>query len=134
MFIGVHFGADAAGSGTGFCVLRPELFVGETLGQVFGDGQRVPHREVAVDQHRHTPRRADARQFGLELRPGRKSVEAQLDLFERNAGLLEQHPRAHRPRRIILVADVEFHGRLVRFKSGMLTGRLRVMLDVCACD
>ena len=40
---GVHFGAHTAGAGPSGLVGRPQVFFGELLGHVFGNGQGVPH-------------------------------------------------------------------------------------------
>ena len=41
-----------------------------------------------------------------------------MHLLERDAGLLHQHPGPHRPRRVVLVADVELHAVSSRVLSG----------------
>ena len=53
----------------------------------------------------------------LKARIGREGVEAHHHFVERDAGLRQQHPGAHRPGRVVLVADVELHGGLCRVDS-----------------
>ena len=55
---------------------RPELLGGEAFGQVFGDGQAVPHREAVVDQQRHAARGREREQRLLERRTRRPSSGA----------------------------------------------------------
>ncbi|MNV27557.1 hypothetical protein D3C71_1187110 [compost metagenome] len=107
----VHLGADAACARTGLGVRGPELLVGVGFGHVFGNRQGVPHDQIAIDQCRHLARGAHGAHHTLELRIGVKAVEAHAHFFKRNARLLEQHPGAHGPGGVVLVADVELeHG------------------------
>ena len=77
---------------------------GELAG-VFADGQRVPDQQRAVPQHRHAPRRAGGDDVARELR----RIERNHALVELEAEVLHEHPRAQRPRRIVLVAHGEQH-------------------------
>jgi len=107
----VHLGTDAAGACAGFGVRGPELFVGMGFGHVFGNRQRVPHHQVAIDQHRHLGGGAHGADGALELRLRVKAVKAHAHFFKDDARLLEQHPGAHGPGRVVLVADIELeHG------------------------
>jgi hypothetical protein len=56
---GVHFIRDRAGMRTRLEVLRPDTGIGELLGHVLRDRQRVPDRQAAIDEHRDPPRGAD---------------------------------------------------------------------------
>jgi hypothetical protein len=44
----MHLGADAAGAGAGGRVGRPQTQGRVCLGEVFGDGQRVPDRDTGT--------------------------------------------------------------------------------------
>ncbi len=59
----VHLGADAARAGALRAVGGPELGFGAGLGQVLGDGERVPHGQSVIDQHRHQPVSDSARRW-----------------------------------------------------------------------
>ena len=87
--------------------------LGEALGQVLGNGQRVPDKQIAVLQQRHLAGRAEGVDVPPKSRARLKGVKAQHHLFKFNAGLLEQHPGPHRPGGVILVANKELeHGGL----------------------
>ena len=79
----------------------PQAGLGLQVVQIFGDRQRLPDRQAAMQQHRHAARRrvlADRR-----LRLGQ--VERHHDLLEVDAGDPGHQPAAQRPRRVVLVAD-----------------------------
>jgi hypothetical protein len=95
------------------------------FGQVFGDGQGVPDGQVTIDQHRHLACGRDAGDRGLELRVGVEAVEAREHFLERNARLAQQHPGAHGPGGVVLVADVELeHGSPAEEKGPQKSGPL----------
>ena len=63
----VHFGADAACAGAHGLISGPQVFVRKLFGQVFGNGQVSPHRQVTVHQQRHLAGGREVLQGGLEL-------------------------------------------------------------------
>ena len=77
---GVHLRGDGAGEGARLGVMRPTD--APDLGGVFAYRERVPDREVAVDQHRHAPRRRDLR----DLRAVIRRIELNDVLVEFEAG------------------------------------------------
>jgi hypothetical protein len=108
----MHLRAHAAGAAARLRVLRPQLAVGEFLGHVFGDRQRVPHREAIVHQRGYAAHRVHFQDGLLEAGVAVKRIEAHHLFLERDARLLEQDPGTHGPGRIVLVADVEGEHRL----------------------
>ena len=75
------------------------------LAGVFADRQRIPHQQRAMPQDRHAPGGAGGGDVARELR----RVERDHALGELEAEMLHQHPRAQRPRRVVLVAHGEQH-------------------------
>ena len=73
------------------------------LGQVFGDRQRVPDNGVAVVQAGHVARW----RIGGVRRVGSDALQLYENFAKRRARQLGREPSPQRPRRIILVADVE---------------------------
>ena len=104
-----------------------KLLVRKFLGDVFGDRQRVPHREAVVHQHRHPPDGAHGLDGLLEGRVRVEGIEAHHDLLERDARLLEQHPGPHGPGRVVLVADIELEHAVSPEYLRMLPAPARLM-------
>ena len=131
----VHFGADAAGTGTRRALQRPQVLLRELFGHVFGNGQRVPDGQVAVHQQWHLAGRSGALQGFFESGVGLEGVKAHHDFLERNAGLCKQHPGAHGPGRVILVANEQLqHGRLHLgvVKEGQGNSSSSAVTGICA--
>jgi hypothetical protein len=84
-------------------IARPDFGVLIGLADMVHDGERLPHRDVALDQHRHLSAGRMLGDLGLELR----RVERNDDLLERDAELLQQDPRPQRPGGVELVGDDE---------------------------
>ena len=61
----------------------------------------------------------------LKLRAGFEGVEAHHHLLERDAELAHQHPRPHRPRRVVLVADEQLHGGAPRLEARIVVRNAR---------
>ena len=99
----VHFGADRARPCARVRLVGPH--VRTALGEMIGDCERIPDDRIAVVQARHEPRRRKR----IVRRIGNEPGERDRDFLERLAGKLRDEPAAQRPRRIVLVADVEFH-------------------------
>src|SRR5690606_4699276 len=97
----VHLRGRRSRPGAGARIGRPHLLV--ALGQVFHDGQRVPHLHVTVHQHRHAPARREALEAALAV----VQVEGFQVLAEGDAQGAHQHPGTHGPGRVVLVADEE---------------------------
>ena len=82
--------------------LRPDRRM--TFGQVLGDGQRIPHHRVAVVQAGHPA----VRRKRAERRPVRCPVRTHACRSSNGMpSSLQQHPWPQRPRRVILVGDVQ---------------------------
>src|SRR5207248_11226626 len=94
---------DVAGHWIG----RPEALLGEALGQRLADGERIPDRLAIEEQHRHLA----GDRIALDAARPAGVVELELDLLEGDARFAHQHPRAHRPGGVVLVADEELHAR-----------------------
>jgi hypothetical protein len=87
------------------------LFVRKLFSQVLGNRQRVPDRQISIDQRRHLADRADGANDFFKVRVRGKRVKARHDFFKFNAGLCEQNPGPHGPGRVVFVTDVELeHG------------------------
>ena len=97
----VHLGTDRAGPRTRHRIGGPHARM--PLGQVLGDRERIPDDRVAVVQCRHEARRREAAVRRIAAAPD----ELDADLAERSARELRDEPAAQRPRRVVLVADVE---------------------------
>ena len=113
----MHFGADTARPRAGCDKAGPELALRKLLGQILGDGQRVPNGEICIDQYGHLTGWADFGDACLELRVRRKTIKAQHDLLEVNARLPHQHPGAHGPGGVVLVPDDKLeHGGSIWYR------------------
>jgi len=91
---------------------RPELLLGVELGERLADCERIPHRLAVDEQRRHLARRRIRLDAG-DAQAAARLVELELHFLEGDGRLARQHPGAHRPGRIVLVADDQLqHGRL----------------------
>jgi hypothetical protein len=104
---GVHLGAHGPGAGARAAILGQEVDVGEGLGEVLADGERVPDHGVVVAEDRDAARRGVLGDEGAGL----GAAERDEDLAVRNPDVLEREPAAERPGRIVLVADGDGEGR-----------------------
>ena len=107
---GMHFRHHRPGHGARIVRLGPETVAPHLVGQVFDDGDAVPHHGVAVPQHRHLAVRRGDLADGLLLLVPVVAIDGNLEFLERQAGLLARQPAAQRPARIVLVADDKLHG------------------------
>jgi len=98
---GVHLGSRAARPRASGAQGRPHPIM--PLGQIFGDGQRVPHHGIAIDQAGHL---AGGRYFPVCVPAGWVAKE-KLVLDERDAQFAQQYPGPKGPRGIILVRYVK---------------------------
>ena len=89
----MQLGAHRAGRGTCFGGLWPAAPFAKLLGQVLADSQRVPHRVLAVLEHRHFPRR----RVRADLPLPRVGIERNSNLAERDVELLQGQPGPQRP-------------------------------------
>ena len=81
-------------------VLRQELRAGLQLGEIFGDGERIPDFDAVMGQHRDTVRRGQQKQLGAH-----RWVVYGDDLFlDVELRELAQKPAPQRPRGIVLTA------------------------------
>src|SRR6202049_1942768 len=102
---GVHLGGDDARMGARLGIVRPKLCVRKFFGEIFEDRQRFPDMNLAVGERRHLSRRRGFCNGPLELRV----VQRDHPFLEGNTRSLHGDPGPERPRRIVLVADDEFH-------------------------
>jgi hypothetical protein len=51
-------------------ILRPQPSLGKSFGHILDDGERIPDRNVAVDERRHLARRREIKNSLLVLRAG----------------------------------------------------------------
>src|SRR3974390_1471510 len=103
---------------------RPQSLFRKFFGNVFDDRQRIPDRDVAVDQHRHLTGARDVKDPLFTGSAGIKRNEYFLEFYVVGA---KRQPWPHRPRRIVPVADHELqrHSNGLRFfKRIILTRRL----------
>jgi hypothetical protein len=88
--------------------LAPDL-----VGEVFHDRQAVPYHRLAVPQDRHLAAGGlDLAHVLLQSVP-LLAHDRNGELVEMQARLLDREPAAQAPARIVLVADDEFHVRLL---------------------
>src|SRR6516164_6551112 len=88
---GVHFGTHGAGHGARLAIPWPAAAA--ELGSVFADGERVPHTQWPLSQHRHAP----ARSVAIDLLAGIGRVERNEKLLEFQVHVLHEQPRSQRP-------------------------------------
>ncbi len=101
----VHFGCGAAGPGAGFTLFGPDVLM--LLGDIFRDGEGVPHGDIAIDEDRNLA----ARREGGEAAAVAIGVETVQHFLERDSKFLQQHPGPQRPGGVVLVGDMEgVHG------------------------
>ena len=101
---GMHLGRNGACMCARRTIGRPQLRIGKPLCQILDNGQRIPDRDVAIDERRHFSRLCNVENA---LLIGAVCIKRNDDLTERNVRAFQRHPWPHRPRRIILVADDE---------------------------
>jgi len=89
---GMHLGAQHASVRSHRTLARPA--VPGQFAQIFTDGDRFPHRQRAVPEHRHAPGRAVLRYLRSCIGP----VERNQQFVERESQVAHQHPWAQRPR------------------------------------
>src|SRR3954469_13303086 len=75
-------------------VLGPQPGLWNTLGKVLDDSQRIPDRDIAIDQRRHLAGLRNAQYALLVLVTGIKRDE---DFLEREFVGAQSQPRPHRP-------------------------------------
>lgn len=101
----MHLGADCAGPRADGTIRWPELRLRGCFRQILTDGQGIPYGLTVMFQDRHLAG------GGMGEDAIFKSVNIELDQFfvELDAGAAEHQPATQRPRRIIFVADDDFH-------------------------
>src|SRR5216684_6790465 len=90
--------------GAASAVLGPQLRFRKPFGEVFDNGQRIPDRDVAVDQRGNLARMCETQD---PLLVGITGIERDKNFIEGDIVGSQRQPRPHRPRRIVLVADDE---------------------------
>src|SRR5579859_1655324 len=99
----VHLGRDRACERARHRIRRPEQPFRRELRQILRDGETVPDDPVEMMQDRQPPARRIAQDLGL----GRRLVERDHHLVEIESGRLQHQPRAERPARIVLIAEID---------------------------
>src|SRR5258708_22119978 len=100
---GMHLGAHRPRHGARLGLGRPQARLGETLGEIFADRQRLPEDELAVVQRRHPRRGRMPQDRGARGRLAQRHQH----FLEARPALLQHQPGAQRPGGIILVGDID---------------------------
>src|SRR5260221_565754 len=100
---GMHLGADRPRHRARLGLGRPQARLGETLGEIFADRQRLPDDELAVVQRRHPRRGRMPQDRGARGRLAQRHQH----FLEARPALLQHQPGAQRPGGIILVGDID---------------------------
>ncbi len=100
----MHFRADTARVGARRGVVGPELFLRPVLRHRLRDRQRIPHRHVVEQQHRHLAGRTE---LG-NLPGGVLDIQYDAMFIEVDVGFPQQEPGPQGPGRIVFVADYQF--------------------------
>src|SRR5665213_1659809 len=83
-------------------ILGPQPRLRKPLRGIFDNGERIPDRDVAIDQRWDLARTGETQDLSLV---GLAGIERDEDFLEGNMIGAQRQPGPHRPRRIILVAD-----------------------------
>ncbi len=87
----MHFGHHRAGHAARDIVLGPEPLAPDLVGQIFENGEAIPHHHIAIPQDRHlAARRLKFAPFAYRF--PFVAVERNGDLFEGEARLLGCQP------------------------------------------
>ncbi|MBA7619265.1 hypothetical protein ES703_26603 [subsurface metagenome] len=128
----MHLGRDRPSACPRRALVGPELLLGKFLGEIFDDGERIPHRDVAIDQDRHL---AGGRDIENALLVGSPGIERDERLLERDVAGAQRQPWPHRPGRIVLVADDELQSSHegISFFGRSSCHRRQDAFNLCAC-
>jgi hypothetical protein len=106
----VHLAADGPAVRARGAIRGQQAAVGDDLGEVLADRERVPHLDAIVRQARHP----DARRQQQDLLTRVGIVRTDDHLIEREPGEARHQPTAQRPGRIVLAAEGQRRFRLDR--------------------
>jgi hypothetical protein len=80
--------------GAAGAILRPQPRLRKPFGGIFDDGQRIPDRDVVIEQGRHLAR---LRETKNPLLVGVAGIKRDEDFLEGDMIGLQRQPRPHRP-------------------------------------